>query len=143
MEAYLQSEMLERYADMPDAVYGMLHPRFVRCDYVNRTFEAVIHTQAWMRNGNGVMHGGVIATALDGMGGLLTRCYSPVQKISPTCNLSVSYILPVPMDAQMHVRMHVTHAGRRLLFVSGEAFLPFDGEERLCATSTATYVVLE
>ncbi len=143
MEAHIQSEMMEMYANLQDAVYGMLHPRFVRCDFAARTFESVIQVQSWMRNGNNVMHGGVIATVLDGMGGLLVRCYTPTNRIAPTCNLSVSYLRPIQMDAQLHVRMRATHAGNRLLFIYGEAFLPYEGEEQIHATSTATYIIVE
>ena len=143
MEAFLQSMMLEHYADMGDAVYGMLHPRFVQCDFDNRTLTVVIHVEPWMRNANHVMHGGAIAAALDGMGGLLTRCYTPADTIAPTCNLSISYILPVPMDAQLHVRMRATHTGRHMLFVGGEAFTLADGAELLHATSMAAYMIVE
>lgn len=142
MEAYIKSAMDDCHTRMPDAVYGLMAPRFVRCDYEARTFEAAIQAQPWMRNSNDVMHGGVIASALDGMGGQLARCYVPSGTIAPTCSLSVSYLLPVPMDAELHVRMHATHTGHRMLFVSGEAIVFDGGDERLCATSTAIYAIV-
>ncbi len=140
MEAYVESNMLEMVADMADAVYGRLHPRLVACSFEQRTVEAVFAMQPWMRNGNNVVHGGVIATMLDSIGGVVARCFTPQDAISPTVTLQVSYLYAIPIDARVHVRAGVTFPGRRLLHICTEAFDAEDGT-RLYATGTAMHYI--
>ncbi len=142
MEAYVKSNMLEMVADMADAVYGMLHPRLVSCDYSKRFVEAVFHTNATMRNSNNVLHGGVTATMLDSIGGVVSRCFTPVTAISPTISMQVSYIEAIPLDVDVHVRASVIHAGRKLINVRMEAFDP-EARERFYATGEAVYFINE
>ena len=143
METRIQNRMLEYFETLPDAVFGMLHPRFVSCDYEARTLTVVISVQRFMRNNNGVMHGGMIAAALDGIGGLLCHCYTPEGRMSPSIDLSVSYLAPVPIGELLHVRVTAEHTGRTLLHLRGEAFLMRDGAEQIAASSMATYYITE
>lgn len=143
MESCIQSRMLEYFERLPDAVFGMLHPRFVSCDYAARTLTVVIEVQRFMRNNNGVMHGGMIAAALDGIGGLLTFCYTPEGRISPSTDLSVAYLAPVPIGEQLQVRVTAVHTGRTLIHLRGEAFLIREGAEHAVASSMATYCITD
>ena len=140
MDAYVKSNMLEMVTDMSDAVYGLLHPRLVACDFCGRSVVAVFRTTPAMRNSNNVLHGGVTATMLDSIGGVVTRCFTPAAAIAPTVSLQVSYLEAIPLDVDVHVRASVTHAGRKLLHVRSEAFDP-EEPERVYATGTAVYFI--
>lgn len=140
MEATIKSRFLELYADMPDAIYGMLHPRLVSCSFEQRSMEAVVYTQPWMRNSNHVVHGGVIATILDSIGGATLHCFMPLGSTAPTVSLQISYLKPVPLDAPLHVRGTITQAGKNLLYVRTEAFHP-DDPTHVYATGSGVHFI--
>ena len=140
MEAYIKSDMIEMVTNMADAVYGRLHPRLVACDFTERTVEAVFAAQSWMRNGLGIVHGGVMATMLDSIGGVAARCYTPQDAVSPTVSLNVSYLNPVPLDVRVHVRAHISFAGQRLLHIQTEAFDEADAS-LVYATGAAVHFI--
>lgn len=140
MEAAIKSRFLELYADMPDAIYGMLHPRLVCCNFEQRSMEAVIQTQPWMRNVNHVVHGGIIATILDSIGGSTLYCFTPVGSTAPTVSLQISYLKPVPLDMPLHVRGTITQAGKNLLYVRTEAFHP-DDPTHVYATGSGVHFI--
>ncbi|MEG1756620.1 MAG: PaaI family thioesterase [Clostridia bacterium] len=139
MESKITSDMRELFAAIPDSVYGMLHPRLVACNFNSRTLEVIVMTTAWMRNINQVVHGGVIATALDNIGGLLACCFSTSGMVAPTVSLQISYQHAIPIDAELHVRAYLVHNGQHLIHVRTEAFILSDGEERMCASGAAVH----
>lgn len=140
MEAYVKSDMREMVTNMADAIYGMMHPRLVACDFEARSVEAVFATQPWMRNGMGVVHGGMIATMLDSIGGIAARCFVPYGVVAPTVTLQTSYLRTVPIGTQVHVRANVIFPGKHILQLQTVAF---DGEDstRIFATGSAVHYV--
>lgn len=142
MEAYVKSEMLEFLERDPDSIYTMMHPRLVRCDLATRTLEMVMHTTPWMRNTNGMVHGGVSAAVIDTVGGMACRCFAPTGALTPTVSLQVSYLDMIPIDAQLHVRAVVTRPGRSIAHVQVEAF-GVEEKEHLYATGAAVYYIMK
>ena len=136
IERFVRKEIEDYQAAMPDAVFGMMSPAFVRCSAEERSLTVCIRTKPWMRNGNGVTHGGAIATMLDGMGGLLARCVSSTGWIAPTISFQVSYLKPVPIDADVHVTITATHAGVRIIQLLSTLTDPSGGT--LYATGSGT-----
>ena len=149
LERFVRSEIEEYLASMPDAVFGMLSPAFVRCSAANLSLTVRIHTSAWMRNANNVCHGGAIAAMLDGMGGLLARSLSKTGWIAPTVCLQVSYLKAVPLDIDVDVTVAATHAGSQIIQLRSELTDPTDegegageGEDKtLYATGSGTQFV--
>ena len=50
----------------------------------------------WMRNPGGVMHGGVVCTAMDNAMGYVVGAY--FNKLCPTVNMQVDFIRPVSLE---------------------------------------------
>lgn len=140
MEAYVKSEMLEFLETNPDSIYTMMHPRLVRCDYSKRALELVVQTKSWMRNTNDSVHGGITATLLDTVGGMVCRCFVPNNALTSTISLQVSYLDAIPLDTQLQLRATVTRPGRSIVYVRMEAFGMME-KERLYATGTAEFYV--
>jgi len=114
----------------------MLDVRFVDCNFENRTVTLAVETKPWMANPDGMTHGGVIASMLDLVMGLASCYFSG--RMTPTINLNVTYLHPVPLGACVLMRSQVTMPGFHLCSVTAGAWI--DGApDRLVATGCGTY----
>jgi len=114
----------------------MLDARFVECDFENRTVTLAVEIKPWMANPDGMTHGGVIASMLDLVMGLASCYFSG--RMTPTINLNVTYLHPVPLGARVLMRSQVTMPGFHLCSVTAGAWI--DGApDRLVATASGTY----
>lgn len=124
--------------ELPDAVQNMAAPRFVACDYEAKTLELAFDVQPWMRNPANILHGGLTAMMLDSTMGILSRCYVRGEGITPTITMEVSYLLPIPIGAELHVRARAAHTGRAISNLLAEAWVA-DEPGRLCATASGAF----
>ncbi len=136
MERFIRAEIAEYSVSMADALFGMMAPQFVRCSAADRSLTVRIHTVPWMRNANNVAHGGAIAAMLDGMGGLIARCFSCTGWIAPTINFQVSYLKAVPIGVDVDVCITATHAGMQITQLRSELTDP--SGSTLYATGSGT-----
>lgn len=132
--------ILEDFSGYVDCISGMTIPVVYNCDAEKRTMEFVYHTSPWMQNTNGVVHGGITATMLDISMGLITMCMYGGTTLTPTVNMQISYLLPIPTDEDMLVRVHISHTGKNIAHVTAE-MSRMDSDE-LYATSTGIYYIL-
>jgi len=89
-------------------------------------------------NPGGIVHGGVVATLLDGVIGIALRTRLPLDRTHVTLQLQVTYLRSVRTGS---ITAHGTtvRSGRRVGY--GEAELT-DEDGTLLARATATYMVL-
>ncbi len=91
-----------------------------------------------MRNGHGVLHGGVIATLADvAVGVALKPLIAP--RTATTIDLKVSYLKPV-VGGTLWARCYLVRVGRTL--VTGRVELT-DDQSKMVAIAIATYMVLD
>lgn len=91
-----------------------------------------------MRNGHGVLHGGVIATMADvAVGVALKPRIAP--RTATTIDLKVNYLRPVT-EGGLRARCYLVRVGRSL--ITGRVDLT-DDQGRMVAIAIATYMVLD
>jgi uncharacterized protein (TIGR00369 family) len=99
--------------------------------YVTYSFE----TKEWMLNPGGVLHGGITCTMFDIAMGVTARCFSGYY--SPTVNLSVTYLCPVPNNDKVLITARVSRLGSTFVQLTAEAKVASSGE--MCATASGTF----
>ena len=115
-----------------------LHIRFLGCNTQHNAYEFSARTEGWMRNIEGVVHGGFCATLADHIMGTVAYCIKTGDRISPTIQLQIAYHRPVLPEEELIVRVRVISATSRLIHLSAEA-AAMGKPERVCFSSTATY----
>jgi len=92
-----------------------------------------------LRNGAGVMHGGVIATLADvAMGVALTSHFDGRRPVTTT-EMKINYLRPI-QDGELIARSHVLRTGKRLCVGRVDMF---DSKRQLAAVAIVTYILLE
>lgn len=94
-------------------------------------------TEPWMCNLGGVVQGGIVSTLCDMGMGILSFVESG--RYTPTVQLAVSFLAPVPLNNTVLVRAHITRAGHRILHTNCEVLREDTGE--CCATATGIFYV--
>lgn len=89
-------------------------------------------------NGNGVMHGGVIASIADEAAWHAIRHHFEQDRPCTTTELKVNYLRPIGGKKAI-ARAFLLRAGKTLCVVRVDIF---DDKRRLAATSTVTYLLL-
>ncbi len=90
-----------------------------------------------MRNGHGVLHGGVIATLADvAVGVALKPRIMP--KTATTIDLKVNYLKPVT-EGKLWARCYLVRVGKTL--ITGRVDLT-DDQQKLVAVALATYMII-
>jgi len=97
------------------------------------------HTDAAMANPLGIVHGGITASLVDTCMGITcaAQCGGAA---TPTITMTVNYVRPVPLDAEILVRTHTVRVGTTSGQLSAELFLAEKPEEIL-VTATGVYAV--
>ena len=94
-------------------------------------YEAYVEFDERHQGGPGIVHGGLVAAALDEAVGLLAPWYAFP---TVTARLFVRYRLPVPINTELLLRATLTEARGRRLHV--DAFIG-DGDQRLAECRAA------
>lgn len=111
-------------------------PSVESCDGPGRSITLRFRTYGWMANPMGVTHGGMITSILDASMGTLCTTYTG--ELTPTISMTTNYCRPVPLDAEILVRVRLIHLGKTSAQLSAELYLPEDPETAL-ATATGVY----
>ena len=134
--AYYEEQIHAHYAD---TFNGMLNAHLVTCDYNGHTATFAMDGKPWMANPNGVLHGGVTASFLDFTMGVVSRYYSGGH-ITPTIQMNVNYLRPVPIKGPIYCRATVRLNGLHICGVTAELWTGNDSQS-LCATAEGSYYV--
>jgi uncharacterized protein (TIGR00369 family) len=118
---------------------NMLGAELVSCDYEGRTVLLKMDTKSWMTNPSDMLHGGVTASILDMTMGLLCRYFSGGY-MTPTIDMSVSYLRPAPLNETLYIQAKVTKPGISVCHATGTAW-PEGAPDKPVATSTGSYYV--
>ncbi|MEW9672988.1 PaaI family thioesterase [Ammoniphilus sp. 3BR4] len=86
----------------------------------------------------GSVHGGVLATLIDGAVGSAVRSVLSEEEISPTVELKINYIRPA-VGEYLIAKAKLYHRGGKLAVGQAEIF---DSNEKLVAIGTATFMIL-
>jgi len=89
-----------------------------------------------LKQNNGVVHGGAIASLVDTATAFAIISLLPPDEKATTADLTISYLRPL-RNGRAHSTARVLRAGRRLIVVSAELI---EDAENLIATALSTYV---
>lgn len=89
-----------------------------------------------LKQNNGVVHGGAIASLIDTATAFAIISQLPPDEKATTADLTISYLRPL-RGGRAHANARVIRAGRRLLVVSAELV---DDAGKLIATALTTYI---
>ena len=136
LENYLKTELINIYENQPNGLVAKIRPSVIQCeDDGNVVFS--VKTDDWMRNGHGVLHGGVMAAIFDCTLGLLSRFHS-VDNATPTINLNIQFLRPTRCGHELHFRSELLSSGNTINFIRGSVYLP-EEPERILATASASF----
>lgn len=89
-----------------------------------------------LKQNNGVVHGGAIASLIDSATAFAIISLLPSGEKATTADLTISYLRPLK-KGRAHSTARVIRAGRRLIVVSAELV---DDQGNLVATALTTYI---
>lgn len=89
-----------------------------------------------LKQNNGVVHGGAIASLIDTAAAFAVISLLPPDEKATTADLTISYLRPLT-NGRAHSTARVLRAGRRLIVVSAELI---DDAGILIATALTTYI---
>lgn len=95
-------------------------------------------TEVWMRNPQGILHGGISATIVDQAMGTLAFCVKPGEGIVPAIELHVNYHRPLIPGEGVLVRVRLIAQTKTLIHTSAELYRE-SAPEKLCVTASGTY----
>lgn len=107
--------------DLAGTINAGLAPRFVKCDGERDAYTIAYETAGWMRNPNGVTHGGIIAAMLDNAMGVITHVRTPGEPTA-TVSLEVSYVRPVPVGRELRVDVEVSRVGGTIAHITSRMY---------------------
>lgn len=105
------------------------------CDFEKKELTLCFETEDWMMNPGGVLHGGMISTMFDICMGITALSVSGF--FTPTVNLSVSFLSPVPNHDRLIITAHATRVGRTFIQLTAQAVSTLNKE--LSATATGIF----
>ena len=115
-----------------------LAPHFESCDDAARSYTCSFIMRKEYANPSGVaLHGGLTGVLFDTAMGHLATFYSG--SMTPTISLNISYLLPVPVDRPVFVRVHMDKPGNIVDYLSGELFTA-DAPDKILATASGVYL---
>jgi len=89
-----------------------------------------------LKQNNGVVHGGAIASLIDTATAFAIISLLPPEEQATTADLTISYLRPLK-NGRARATARVIRAGRRLIVVSAELI---DDAGKLTATALSTYI---
>ena len=114
-----------------------IQPRFESCNFEKKTLIVSIAVEDFMRNTNGVMHGGAVATAMDTIMGSLTF-YMCGEHLTPTINMNVSYERPIPLGKRLFIESTCLSCGKTMAYATARAWVE-GTPEKIVASASGTY----
>lgn len=114
-----------------------LEPVFQSCSIEEKSVTLLFHTEPWMSNTGGSMHGGMTAALCDMTMGFLAR-YFKGSASCVTIHLGVEYVRGILPKGDVTVKAVAEKTGRNIYFMSAKVFRSSDGE--LAAFATAEFM---
>ena len=140
MEAWLGQLSNPAFSMVKHTILRELKPRLVACNFAERTAEFAFDVMDWQLNPEGGLHGGILVTGFDVSFGLLTHYFAKQHMVS-TVQVSTNFLKPIGPKDTIHYKVKINSLGRRIVSLTGEAWLERD--DILAATASTTFMKLE
>ncbi len=137
METHFRQFCSNWEQDQDGRINELCRPQFVDCDFEKKTLCLSYFVQDWMRNSNGVMHGGIVSTVFDLTMGLLSG-YCAGGTLTPTTTMQVTYLRPIPAGETLVIKAYCNMTGKTMCAISAKSWLETKSN-KLTDTASATY----
>jgi acyl-CoA thioesterase len=131
------SEILAVVNAQTSGFMAHLSLRLIDSDSTQRTAHYAFEVDPWGKNPAEILHGGMTASLFDMVMGITGHACSDAL-FTPTVQLQVQYLKPVPLNATLHFAVKITSVTKTLITATAESWVN-DEESTLVATSSATY----
>lgn len=116
---------------------AMLGPQLISCSASEKRLTIRFEAQDWMVNPAGDIHGGILASMLDFVMGLCSRCFSGGM-LTPTIDLHVNYLRALRPGSALIAEAVCVKAGRSFSFINARAWSEA-AADKLCVTADGSY----
>lgn len=137
MEAMMAKRIDSLKRSSQNRINEMMKPSLEECDWERNTLTLRFPVDEWKLNGFDSMHGGMITTAFDITMGILSHELAGGTEFCPTANIAVMFLTPVRCGKDLLIQAKGTHAGKRLVSLTAEAWQ--EGAAQLSATATGQF----
>ncbi len=111
----------------------------------SKTAEAILQIQEKHSQINNVVHGGVLYSICDTLGGYLVWKNvnsGKTNTLVTTIEMKMNYIAPVPVSGLIRAKARLIHLGRRTAVLNFEVFHEQDSSQKLVAVALATFATI-
>ncbi|MBR5467638.1 MAG: PaaI family thioesterase [Firmicutes bacterium] len=134
MENEVRAIVSSHFNDEENLLLNMLNPKFVECNYEEKSITVKYKAEKWNMNTGGTMHGGIICTAFDNCFGILA--HSLCRTWVTTIDINVRFLKPVFCGEELIVTAKADMKGNTIISLSGEAKVG----DKLVAGGCATFM---
>ena len=120
-----------------DQINGMMRSEYHYCSYENGELSYSFPVQEWQANRAGMMHGGIMCTAIDMTVAALARFYAG-EDYAPTISLDVKFIRPAKVGDIINVKAQIVSDGRRISHLT--ATVESQETRKLLASAASVYM---
>lgn len=131
------SEILAVIHSQSSGFMAHLQLRLVDSDPIQKTAHYAFDVNPWGKNPAEILHGGMTASLFDMVMGITGHACSDAV-FTPTVQLQVQYLKPVPLNATLHFNVKITSVTKTLITATAVAWVN-DEDSVPVATASATY----
>lgn len=121
-----------------DTIGGAFRLQLQSGNNEKKEYTFLSHTEDWMRNVIGTLHGGSCAALADQAMGCVANCLFTDETHAPTTQLQLNFHRPLLAGDDMLVTVRVVNISRSMLHMAAEIYAVKD-PEKLCVSSSAIF----
>ncbi len=111
----IRDRIAELHTIAPNSIGDQMHYSLLACDAERGECQMRCHTEPWMRNGPGTLHGGMCATVVDQAMGFIAYCIKRGEGTAPTVQMSTTYHRPLIAGEDVLITVHVLSVTKSLM----------------------------
>lgn len=138
IEEVVRCRIAQISEEVPGSIGDMMHFQLVDCSPETGDYVMTCHTEPWMRNYAGTLHGGLCATVLDQAMGIISYCLKPGEGTAPTVQMEIDYHRPLMPGEDVIVKVHVISVTRSLMNLTAEA-MQVSHPDKICLSGSGIY----
>lgn len=121
-----------------DTVGGALTMELISYDCEKGKYRFEAHTERWMRNVIGTLHGGSTAVMVDQAMGCVANCLFEDKTHAPTSQLQLYFHRPMLAGEDFLITVQLINVSRTMIHTSAEVFAK-NVPGKLCSSATAVF----
>lgn len=141
LEKTMKSVIALTSSEKGSGIMLMMKPEFVKCSASEKSLTIYYDVEKWELNPQGIMHGGMITTAVDNTYGMLTHFYAG-NKFITTVEMSMHFLKPLFEGDRLEITVKANSVGKTIINLSAEGRIK-NKENILAVTSSSTYMILK